>query len=208
MYPAPIVRTYGSWQQYQQDAAIMAASGYQAVNMEQRQQTNAAMFAFILIIGLLLTPACIGIFILLLLPTATSKYFNVSYVYQPAMPHYSQPLLQQPYTLPPQLPYAAPPAAYPTLPPYAAPPSQPQPLQLPLSQPPQALQPPPPPPQFAGGQRSTGNVLSGWVSSVRAFWQELSDVKRVLVVVAAVVLMAVAVSGLYVLVTLPSFGAP
>ena len=80
MYAGPIVKTYYSAGAYHQDSALMAAYGYQAINIEQLNMTNGLAFTLILMFGLLLTPICIGVVILCFLPLAFSKRWNVTYI--------------------------------------------------------------------------------------------------------------------------------
>lgn len=99
MYAGPIVKTYYSAGAYHQDSALMAAYGYQAINIEQLNMTNGLALTLILMFGLLLTPICIGVVILCFLPLAFSKRWNVTYIQhgqRRAFP-YAQP--QQLYSL-------------------------------------------------------------------------------------------------------------
>jgi hypothetical protein len=67
--------------QYRDDAANMARFGYQVMNVQQDKITNGCTLTAILIIGLLLTPVCIGIVVLLFLPTAFSSRITAHYYY-------------------------------------------------------------------------------------------------------------------------------
>lgn len=81
MYTGPIMRTYGSMDQYQSDAANMARFGYQVMNVQRDKVTDGCGLTAILIFGLLLAPVCIGLLILLLLPTAFTTRITVHYYY-------------------------------------------------------------------------------------------------------------------------------
>jgi hypothetical protein len=81
VYTGPIMRTYGSMYQYRDDAANMARFGYQVMNVQEDKVTNGCALAAILIIGLLLTPVCIGIIVLLFLPTAFGSRITAHYYY-------------------------------------------------------------------------------------------------------------------------------
>jgi hypothetical protein len=76
----PIIRTYGSKSDYRRDAARMALFGFQATKVQTDRATHGIRLAAILITGLLLTPALVGVLILLLLPMAFSIRVTVSYV--------------------------------------------------------------------------------------------------------------------------------
>ena len=88
MYTGPIMRTYETYAHYQYDSAQMARYGYQVMNVQSDKVTNGCWLTTILIFGLLLTPVCIGLLILLLLPTAFSTRLTVYYIPAAAPPAY------------------------------------------------------------------------------------------------------------------------
>lgn len=95
MYPGPLVRTYSSYAQYENDAANMAQFGIYATSVQKDRVTDGCVLTAILIIGLLLTPVCIGLLILLFIPKAFSTRVTV---------YYSQPLTPPTYPAHPALP--------------------------------------------------------------------------------------------------------
>ena len=135
MYMSPIVRTDYSMEQYRSDQVRCRSDGGAWIPGGQcraDQRANGCLLTFLLITGLQLTPVCIGILFLLLIPAAFSKRYNVSYVYHPTQsqpfipPSYSRPLVPPAYSQP--LAPPAMPTPYPQMTP-AAQDYQPQPPQ-------------------------------------------------------------------------------
>lgn len=111
MYPGPLVRTYSSYSQYELDKANMAQFGFYPTSVQKDRVTDGCLLTVLLIIGLLLTPVCIGLVILLFIPTAFSTRVTA---------YYSQPIR------PPAYP------SYQGLPPHS--PGYPAPVTIPLAQ--------------------------------------------------------------------------
>ena len=104
MYTGPIMRTYASYQQYQQDAAQMARYGFQVMNVQSDNVTDGCLLTALLIIGLLLTPICIGLLVLLLIPTAFSTRLTAYYVPAALPPAYPPFRGYAPPVAPPAIP--------------------------------------------------------------------------------------------------------
>lgn len=106
MYTGPIMRTYDTYGHYQYDSAQMARYGYQVMNVQSDKVTNGCWLTTILIFGLLLTPVCIGLLILLLLPTAFSTRLTVYYISAAVPPAYQQQQVggYAPPAIPPAIP--------------------------------------------------------------------------------------------------------
>lgn len=181
-YVAPILRTYHSTSQYQQDARLMAAYGYHVMNIEQRRDVDGLALTLLLIFGLLLTPVCVGIVILCFLPFAFSTYYNVSYVFQPLAAPYGQLLM-------PVLPQGRPSVPLGSMPPGS-----------------QAT-----PPQQAPERAAFTTRFREGLSATAQYWASRSQAQRVLIVVLSVAIIVLAFGGLsafYAVLSGGAFGAP
>ena len=187
MYMSPIVRTYYSMEQYRSDAGQMQVRWRRMDSRRsmssQSDETNGCLLTFLLITGLLLTPVCIGILFLLLIPAAFSKRYNVSYVYHPTQsqpfipPSYSRPLVPPAYRQP--LAPPAMPTPYPQMTP-AAQDYQPQPPQQLIQQTSFSA-------RFREGMATLQRVSANWTPGQRA----LATVESIIVVVVAVTVTAI-----------------
>lgn len=203
MYAGPIMRTYYSAAQYNQDAAVMATYGYRVVNLEEVSQTDGLALTLLLIFGLLLTPFCIGVVILCFLPLAFGKRYNVSYIFQPLplqptiAPPYSQPLSPQAYSQPLSRPY---PQQYqPNVPPaYSQPLAQPYQSTMPSAGGHNAE-----PPTYQAQSVSLGARFSAGMAYLAQQWKQMTAVQRVLTVIGIVVVGVMGIAcAVYILILL------
>lgn len=79
--PSSMVRVYSDMNHFQRDSAAVAAFGWYPVSVQQSSSTNGCMLAILLIVGLLLTPVCIGIALLCCIPLVVGRR-AITVVYQ------------------------------------------------------------------------------------------------------------------------------